>query len=107
MRNKKQLGIFGGNEKLLEAIIQNSKPQRETEGNEEFKREAKMQEEQSQTVLLDDAKDVRITRLDRTRGTFRGMYVEREYIGKQNQRRKGHIRNNQERSTINRISRKG
>jgi hypothetical protein len=103
MRNNKKLGIWGGNEKLLQAVIDNSTPQVETNPTDEQVREAKWQEEQSQTVLLDDWKDVRITKADRTRGTFKGMYVEREYIGKQNQRRKGHIRNNVERRTINRI----
>ena len=105
MRNQKQLGIFGGNEKLLEAIIQNSKPLRETNGNDEFQIEAKRQEEQSSVATGSHHDHVATTKRERARQTFKGMYVDRPYVGRKNTNRKGKIRNHVEARAINRASR--
>ena len=107
MRNNSPLGIFDGNDRFLEAIIENSAPLRETITDPEVAKEAKMQHEQESVATGNDHDYVATTKRERARQTFKGMYVDRPYVGKHNAKRKGRIVNHVERNTINRISREG
>lgn len=91
MRKHRKLGIFGGNDRLLEAIIENSKPLRETETDSEAQREAKRLDEKEAETRWNDERQLGI----------RGPWM------RQNARRKGTIRNHAEQHIINRIGRKG
>ena len=104
MRHNKPLGIFGGNDKFLEAIIRNGQPQREMVQTEEEQRETRWQDEQSSVATGSDHDHVETTKRERARQTFKGMYVDRPYVGRKNAKRKGTIRNHVEARAIRRLS---
>ena len=93
--NKKHLPGMRGNApvsgtmRLLEAILSHSEPLRDTTGNEEAQREAKRLDEKEQETRWYDEKRL---------GTA-GPWM------RKNQKRKGTMRNNVERRTIERIGR--
>jgi len=105
MSHNRKLGIFGGNEKLLQAIIENSKPLDLTTGDEEAQREAKRQDEAAMATRGKEKGQADHMWVDRMLSDLYDHKGIRPYVGKRNAKRKGTIRNNVERVTINRISR--
>lgn len=94
MSNRKQLGIFGGNDRLLEAIIENSKPLDLTTGDDEAQRET--------TLLNEKESELRGKEwgMSRKHWTDQARF---RYNGKRTAKRKGTIRNHVESRTIARI----
>lgn len=87
MRNRRTLGIFGGNDALLQAIIGNDAPLSLTTGNREAQREAKSLDEKESETRWND---------ERRLGPL-GVWQ------RKNAKRKGIRRNDQEQRTINRL----
>jgi len=105
MSHNRKLGVFGGNEKLLQAVIENNKPLDLTSGDEEAQREAKRQEEASMATRGKEKGQADHMWVDRMLSDLYDRRGIRPYTGKRNAKRKGTIQNKQERYTINRISR--
>lgn len=94
MRNDKKLGIFGGNDRLLDAIIDLQHPQTETTQDHEVQREAKRISEKESELRWTDRPFVRKHKADQH---------PMRYNGRKNAKRKGLIRNNVEARILARI----
>jgi len=107
MRNKQADPATSGTMKMLEAIIKHSSAAPAISQDEETRREAKRLDEKAEGITMCSKEQGGSKARNPERRYLIHSVVERSYFGKQNQKRKGHRRNNEEARALRRLDRKG